>query len=443
MRHPSRGRRSSGTLVARGSAVFVVCSLAAACSNAPDRRSGRVDPRYGVSASARVVQDGEPVPKGGGRAQVGKPYTIGGRTYVPREDPNYDRSGIASWYGADFHGRQTANGEVYDRRSLSAAHPTMPLPSYARVTNLQNGRSVVVRVNDRGPYAGNREIDLSEKTAEVLGFKHRGLTDIRVQYVGPAPVEGSDDATLLATLTQGTPSLDRDRTLVARAPAAAAPTRPVQVAQAGTGTASWRPAPGRAVGPDDDGETPRRYGRPAQRPVQADEFPSGGRAPTWRGPVRSEDDDEDDFGAPAPGYGRPVGADHPPPGYRGPVYQFRPGPAGYPLSYAADPSTPRAAAAKEALTQVGDGPGFAALAGKAQAPGRTVTIDLGAYADPANADRLAEAMRPHGTVSVRPMERSDGRRLLMVRLDVEAGAADGALAAATRAGVVAPRVTVR
>src|SRR6476661_253203 len=95
---------------------------------------GKVDPRYGVSASTRVVEPGQPVPKGGGVYRVGRPYVVAGRTYVPEENINYRAEGVASWYGDDFHGRLTANGEVYDMHSLSAAHPTLPLPSYVLVT---------------------------------------------------------------------------------------------------------------------------------------------------------------------------------------------------------------------------------------------------------------------------------------------------------------------
>jgi rare lipoprotein A len=107
---------------------------------------------------------------------------------------------MASWYGAAFHGRRTANGEVYDMRSLSAAHPTMPLPSYARVTNLENGYSVIVRVNDRGPYHGGRVMDVSSRVADVLDMKAMGTAKVKVDYVGPAPMEGSDDSQLLASL---------------------------------------------------------------------------------------------------------------------------------------------------------------------------------------------------------------------------------------------------
>jgi rare lipoprotein A (peptidoglycan hydrolase) len=106
-----------------------------------------------------VARTGRPVPKGGGTYRVGKPYVIAGRTYTPQKEPNYRAEGEASWYGKEFHGRLTANGEIFDVHALSAAHPTLPLPSYVRVTNLGNNQSLVVRLNDRGPYHGHRLID--------------------------------------------------------------------------------------------------------------------------------------------------------------------------------------------------------------------------------------------------------------------------------------------
>ena len=167
--------------------------------------------------SPRVVEEGEPVPKGGGTYRVGKPYNVNGRTYVPAENPTYRAEGIASYYGRDFHGRLTANGEVYDMHSISAAHTTMPLPSYARVTNLQNGRSIIVRVNDRGPYARDRIIDLSIGTAKALAFHGRGLARVRVEYVGRAPIEGSDDVMLMATLREGSPAPAPSKVMIAAA----------------------------------------------------------------------------------------------------------------------------------------------------------------------------------------------------------------------------------
>jgi len=166
---------------------------------------GAIDPRYGVRASPRVIADGEEVPKGGGSFMVGKPYKIAGRTYYPNEKP-YSAMGMASWYGSDFHGRRTANGEIFDRKSISAAHPTMPLPSYARVTNLRNARSMVVRVNDRGPYHGGRVMDVSQRVAEALDFHGAGTTKVKVEWIGRANLDGDDDARLLATLRDDGPA---------------------------------------------------------------------------------------------------------------------------------------------------------------------------------------------------------------------------------------------
>jgi len=172
------------------------------CSGGP----GHLDPRYGVAASTRVVEPGEPIPKGGGVYRVGKPYVVAGRTYVPEANPHYSAVGMASWYGDEFHGRYTSNGEIFDENAITAAHPTLPLPCYARVTNLQNHKSIVVRVNDRGPFVGDRIIDLSIKSAKLLGFYGHGLAKVKVEYVGAAPLAGSDDRMLLSTLRQGAPA---------------------------------------------------------------------------------------------------------------------------------------------------------------------------------------------------------------------------------------------
>jgi rare lipoprotein A len=198
-------RPDQSILMARGVLAVAACLMLANCASS-GKFASRVDPKYGVSSSPRVVAFGEPVPKGGGTYRVGKPYTVGGRVYVPEEDVNYREEGLASWYGDDFHGRLTANGEVFDMESLTAAHPTLPMPCYARVTNLANGKSLIVRVNDRGPYHGNRLIDVSNKAAELLEFKGNGVARVRVEYVARAPLEGSDDRQLIATLRTGVPA---------------------------------------------------------------------------------------------------------------------------------------------------------------------------------------------------------------------------------------------
>ncbi|WP_455478384.1 septal ring lytic transglycosylase RlpA family protein [Bartonella sp. B10] len=140
---------------------------------------------------------------GKGRAVVGKPYQIKGKWYYPKNDPTYKSIGQASWYGSDFHGRLTANGEVYDMDLLTAAHPTMPLPSYARVTNLENGASLIVRVNDRGPFMKNRIIDLSKQAAAVLGYANAGITNVKVEYISEAPVGYYDGSYLMASYLPG------------------------------------------------------------------------------------------------------------------------------------------------------------------------------------------------------------------------------------------------
>ena len=183
----------------------------------------------GVNASPRVSTARHP-PKGGGRYQVGDPYTVAGNRFVPREQPDLDVTGKASWYGPAFHGRLTANGEIFDQYHLSGAHPTLPLPSYVRVTNLENGASALIRINDRGPFSHSRVLDVSRGTAEVLGFKQQGTANVRVQYVGPAPLNGDDTRFLMASINQLTPYEMNTRMAY----------QEIQVAQADTGVA---PAP--------------------------------------------------------------------------------------------------------------------------------------------------------------------------------------------------------
>jgi rare lipoprotein A len=122
--------------------------------------------------------------------KLGQPYQVDGRWYYPEYAPDYDRIGIASWYGEPFHGRVTANGEVFDRGVATAAHPTLPLPSLVRVVNLGNRRELTVRVNDRGPFVGDRIIDLSQEAARQLGFERQGTTRVRVQFIRLADARG-------------------------------------------------------------------------------------------------------------------------------------------------------------------------------------------------------------------------------------------------------------
>ena len=201
-------------------AATVPAAADVAANNAVLRmRHLTVDPAAMVSDGFEVVEEADPtvsaIPdpsvleahagmiRGGGFYKVGAPYEIAGKLYEPQEDVTYDRTGMASWYGGYFHGRLTANGEIFDSAAISAAHPTLPLPSYVRVTNLRNNRSIIVRVNDRGPYVHDRLIDVSEQTAELLGFHRKGLTEVRVEYVSRAPLGGEDKATLLASYREG------------------------------------------------------------------------------------------------------------------------------------------------------------------------------------------------------------------------------------------------
>lgn len=222
------GDRTTGTArvrrgLSRSSAIAIVVTAAAmlaGCTSAPSVKKLVRDPNskeyfaeseYGVKASPRVTMAAANLRRGGGRDMVGKPYKIKGKWYKPKEEPNYAKVGAASWYGDAFHGRLTANGEIYDMTHLTAAHPTMPLPSYARVTNQKNGSSIVVRVNDRGPFAHNRIIDLSKRAAEMLDYKHSGVAKVKVEYLGRAPLHGRDDQYLLASYRPGDGAAPRGR----------------------------------------------------------------------------------------------------------------------------------------------------------------------------------------------------------------------------------------
>ena len=232
---------------ARAGVLIAACAALAGCaSNGPFEKNSKY--------SQRVVRDGEPIPKGGGSYKIGQPYRLNGKTYYPSDNPNYRGEGIASWYGPDFHGRLTANGEIYDMHSISAAHPTMPLPSYARVTNLDNGTSIVVRVNDRGPYARNRVIDMSIGAAKALDFYKRGLARVRVEYVGRAPMEGSDDRQLMATLRHGHPAPAPSEVQLATL----TPLSPLLGPWRGAPAAEERPAP--SSGAPTPAERPYRLG---------------------------------------------------------------------------------------------------------------------------------------------------------------------------------------
>jgi rare lipoprotein A len=195
------------------------------------------DPFAGVGSP--MYQGSGPLPKGGGRYHVGDPYEVGGRRYYPEKVESYDKVGQASWYGPKFHRRMTSNGEWFDQDYLSAAHTTLPLPSYARVTNLENGRTLVVRVNDRGPFVADRIIDLSKKSADVLDVRRKGTAKVRVQYLGPAPLD--DTGAHLASMN---PHLDDGKTVqvAGKAPPAKPKVKQADVAMASLGGANSSPA---------------------------------------------------------------------------------------------------------------------------------------------------------------------------------------------------------
>ena len=165
------------------------------------------------------TQETRPLPRSAATGyKLGSPYEIDHAWYYPSYDPHYERTGVASWYGPAFHGRPTANGERFDMNAISAAHPTLPLPSRVRVTNLENGRQLEMRVNDRGPFVDGRLIDLSRRAAQLLGFHRTGLAEVRVEYLGldhlqpdvpwpadPPPVVAAADGPDVAAKPRWTP----------------------------------------------------------------------------------------------------------------------------------------------------------------------------------------------------------------------------------------------
>ena len=181
-------------LAPRLAVILMAGASLAACASTGGRVAGPV---------ARAPSTREPPPSAFIDPSTGqplrgtmKPYQVRGVWYTPAMQPDYDEVGIGSWYGEQFHNRNTSNGEVFDMDLISAAHKTLPLPSLVEVTNLDNGRKLVLRVNDRGPFVDERIIDLSRAAAEQLGYRQKGVARVRVRYLGPAPKQG--DRVLLA-----------------------------------------------------------------------------------------------------------------------------------------------------------------------------------------------------------------------------------------------------
>jgi rare lipoprotein A len=234
---------------------FLMAAFLAGCSGGADkqnkqRSAGPRPPAAGLQHAA-VRGDGRP------QVKVGSPYQIKGVWYYPHHQPDYDETGIASWYGEPFHGRPTANGEVYDKSQLTAAHRTLPLPSRVMVTNLENGRTLMVRINDRGPFAHGRIIDLSERAAELLQFHAKGTARVRVQllqhtvvkdsFVAPKTAITAQEKALVVAVPQGDVKVAALPPPSGVAEAPPNPSRPLPKPVAGAATSFLPAADGRAV----------------------------------------------------------------------------------------------------------------------------------------------------------------------------------------------------
>jgi rare lipoprotein A len=469
MTDPCEGRARSArwkSLVLKAGCIGALGLMLANCASEPTRQrqmsaqnareiGAFSDTRKYGRASPRVAQYGDNIPKGGGRDHVGRPYRVAGRWYTPRDNPNYTSTGNASWYGDAFHGRKTANGEIYDKYAYTAAHPTMPLPSYARVTNLSNGRSIVVRVNDRGPFHGNRVIDLSERVAVALHFKHIGTARVQVDYLRRAGLAGSDDRMLSASLRTdgGAASIDGvttpagGRIMVAgndqRAPLFATRSERTDPMPAAPPASSPRPAQvGPAAAEEETVEVvepattprPRLVPQPPERPstiVAARQVP--GAADAQRMTVASAGSASRSANALASS---------------SPALSFAPpAPSGASRSAVPIHSAQIAALYYTAPTSLsaamgGDDPTRRIRPGQSISRGQSLAV--GVFRDRANADRLAAVLRTTGTVRLAEVRRA-GEVLTELRVvdlkDKET--ADRALAAARRAGASDARLIGR
>lgn len=406
-------------LVGRGLLLMGVGAVIAGCAQTQtsEQRRGFSPSEYGVAASPRVVQPGEPVPRGGGVYRVGRPYQVRGRTYTPRHDPSHEEVGMASWYGEDFHGRRTANGEVYDMYALSAAHRTLPMPSYVRVTNVTNGRSVVVRVNDRGPFHSNRVIDLSKRAAQILDVRSSGVARVQVTYVGRAPLDGRDDWLVTTVRENGRPVPPQQVAAMAPVP----------------DWARQRPDPSSAVAAAiTDQLTPVPVERPREQPVQVASlslasFP--GRAPE---PAAAP-------AAPLPEVRAALAQTAPSdPARQVPVAQGAPMP-GAPMALAPLPLPRPTTAPGQPVTLAS-----AASATSQAAPsaiGAGSIVQVGTFRDAALAYRYREALARHGTAIVDPVNVS-GITLYQVRVGPirDPRAAEAALRDAQSQGATSARL---
>jgi len=214
-----------------------------------------------------------------GEFKVGKPYQINGVWYYPAVDWEYRETGIASWYGPGFHGKKTANGETYNQNDLTAAHPTLPLPVMVQVTNLENGRSIKVRINDRGPFANGRIIDLSKRSAQLLGMEQKGTAKVLVEIL---PEESQQ---LVAVAQAKTPVVD-DADLPEAAPVGQVEAKPLggSTAAAPPVTAQASPVAVANV-PAPDGKVEQKNVQPTQIFIQAGSFANPGNAEALRNSI--------------------------------------------------------------------------------------------------------------------------------------------------------------
>ncbi|RAK52153.1 septal ring lytic transglycosylase RlpA family protein [Phenylobacterium deserti] len=269
------------------------------CAGASLAACASVQPKYATNQTGGA---GAPRPSGQGVYKVGKPYQINGVWYYPSEQPNYNETGVASWYGDAFHLKATANGELFDMNAFTAAHKTLPLPSIVEVTNLDNGKKMKVRVNDRGPFVGDRIIDMSYAAAQELGFDRKGLARVRVKYVGPAPVGGPDPFLTYAKADAQRRYQPAPLNVTPAAPPAAAPAPyrndSFQVASAAPVTAS-KPVPlDAAVATSLKAQVPE-YRRPSSHaPLTGEALPDIRPTARAEGPVAPSS--QPDVYAPAP-----------------------------------------------------------------------------------------------------------------------------------------------
>ncbi len=236
--------------------------LVAACSNGPQR-----PPPRPAAATPPPPASTRPRAPAAGAVKIGKPYQVYGIWYYPADDRDYDEKGLASWYGPGFHALDTANGERYDQDALTAAHKTLPMPSYVEVENLDNGRRLTVRVNDRGPFVAGRIIDLSRRSAQLLGVDGPGTARVRVRRIEP------DAATIAALAPAAAPVSPPPITVAAAsatpAPAIVAPPAPASGEPAAVATVD---IPGAAPSP-----APAVMTRPGQRYLQVAALADAGR----------------------------------------------------------------------------------------------------------------------------------------------------------------------